>query len=262
MSIGHTALRGLETVRVELARGRAELSAVIQRGGMREAAKVVAEATVDQCRYPMLRRRRMHERFRLLGHDLPYTLARYNNTFRNERSVEISVARWFLEQSPTGSMLEVGNVLGRYGISGHDVVDRYETIRGVINDDIVEFTPRKPYDTVVSISTLEHVGLDEDVRTPERAIVAFDKLVGLVKPRGRMLVTIPIGYNHALDSAVRSGRVSMPTSTILVRTDRENRWCESSLEEGLRCSYGHPFNNANAVWIGMTAVPGRGDATS
>lgn len=241
-----------QTLRVEAARGTLTFVALARRDGLVGAAGALARVVIGQVRYPITRRRRVNDRFRLLGHDLPYTMSRYNNTFRNERSVEISVARWFLSRGPSGRMLEVGNVLGHYGIKGHDVLDRYETIPGVINEDIVGFVPPHPYDTVVSISTIEHVGWDESPKAPERAVAALDALIGCTTSGGRVLVTFPIGYNPALDAGLRDGTLAMPIQTTVVRTDSENHWVEASLEEGLTRRYGTPFNNANAVYVGMS----------
>lgn len=245
------ALARLDTARVELARAASTLDGLVGREGIGGASRTVARLLFDHARYPIVRRRRRSERFAFLTEELPYTFARYNSTFRNERSVEISVARWFLSAAPVGKMLEVGNVLGHYGIEGHDVLDLYERIRGVINEDIVDFVATEPYDTIVSISTLEHVGRDEAPEAPERAIAAFDRLDALVARDGRILVTIPLGYNGALDEALASGRVDMPVHTVLRRLDTENRWAEASLEQGLASVYGSPFNNANAVYVGM-----------
>ena len=222
------------------------------RGGSRSLA-------YDHARYPLVRRSRARERFSLHGHLLPYTLARYNSSFRNERTVEISVARWFLDQAPSGRVLEIGNVLGHYGLRGHDVVDRYETVRGVVNADILEFVPAELYDTVLTVSTLEHVGQDEDPRAPERAIAAFERFDGLARPDGRVLITIPVGYNATLDDAIRTRRVRMPLETVLMRIDRANHWVETTLEDGFSRRYGTPYPNANAVYVGMRAadLPGK-----
>jgi cyclopropane fatty-acyl-phospholipid synthase-like methyltransferase len=129
-----------------------------------------------------------------------------------------------------------------------------ETVRGVQNADILEFERAEPYDTVISISTLEHVGQDEVPRAPERAIPAFERLDRLARPDGRVLVTIPVGYNTTLDDALRTRRLRMPLETVLVRVDRENRWVEASLEEGLSRRYGTPYANANAVYVGIRAA--------
>ena len=171
---------------VELTRATTTLRGLVADYGVRGASRALAGLLREHASYPIMVRRRANERFPLLGHELPYTFARYNNTFRNERTVEVSVAQWFLGQGRVGRMLEVGNVLGHYGIDGHDILDRYETIRGVINADVVGFTSAEPYDTIVSISTLEHVGWDETPRSPERAVAAFENLQALAAERGRV----------------------------------------------------------------------------
>lgn len=241
----------VDTAWVEIARTRGAVAGLIAREGALGGTRTLSRMMLEQARYPFTVRRRADERFELLGQTLPYTFSRYNNTFRNERSVEISVARWFLGPARVGTMLEIGNVLSHYGIRGHEVLDRYETIRGVINEDVVGFVPEHLYDTVVSISTLEHVGLDETPRDPNRAVVAFADVQDLARPEGSILVTFPIGYNAALDEAIGDGRLSMPTQTVLRRVDSANRWVETTLVDGLESCYGAPFNNANAVYVGI-----------
>jgi len=59
------------------------------------------------------------------------------------------------------NILEIGNVLSRHIKLEHDILDKYETAKGVINEDIVDFKSEKKYDLIISISTLEHVGWDE-----------------------------------------------------------------------------------------------------
>jgi hypothetical protein len=41
------------------------------------------------------------------------------------------------------NVLEVGNVLSHYFPVHHDVLDKYEKAKGVINEDVVEFSPAK-----------------------------------------------------------------------------------------------------------------------
>ena len=240
-----------ETTRVELARARSTLAELMAREGVGGTLRRVARVGLAHAEFPVRARRRARERFVFLGRELEYTFARYNNTFLNERTVEISIARWFLDPPPTGRMLEVGNVLTHYGIRGHDVLDRYETIHGVMNQDVLDFVPTRPYDTVVSVSTLEHVGQDEEPSAPDRAVAAFDHLVSLAASGGRVLVTIPIGYNAALDAALASGRVQLPIQTALKRIDAGNHWVETTVEDGLASRYGSPFDNANAIYVGM-----------
>ena len=96
------------------------------------------------------------------GKEFHYFYHFYNNTYGAERCVEIPVVRSMLSAANNEDILEVGNVLKHYYWFPHDVLDKYEKAPGVINQDVVEFAPRKKYSTIVSISTLEHVGFDEE----------------------------------------------------------------------------------------------------
>jgi hypothetical protein len=236
-------------VRTELARTLGGLRDSVARKGLRHTAARVAAVAGGQLAYPATRRLRRAERFPFRGEQLPYTFARYNNSFLNERAVEISIARWFLAGDP-GRLLEVGNVLSHYGIHGHTVLDKYEVVPGVLNDDIVGFAPDAPFDTVVSISTLEHVGWDEVPRHPEKVFDAVDTVVKCVADGGRVLVTVPVGHNPALDDGLRDGRVKFPRETWLVRTSRRNEWVETGPDEALRRRYGHPYTGANGLYVG------------
>jgi hypothetical protein len=83
----------------------------------------------------------------------------------------------------------VGNVLSHYFSVNHDVVDKYEKAEGVINRDIIDFHPSKEYDLIISISTLEHVGWDEDIsdhkilHDPSKILRAIENLRGLLAPQ-------------------------------------------------------------------------------
>src|SRR5579872_7186960 len=74
--------------------------------------------------------------FEFRGKTYLYFWHRYNATWRNERAVEIPIAREFIAQSRGGNVLEVGNVLSHYGPVQHDVLDKYEKAEGVINEDV------------------------------------------------------------------------------------------------------------------------------
>src|SRR3954451_22447894 len=65
---------------------------------------------------------------------------RYNETWRNERAVEVPLVVEALDAHP---VLEVGNVLGHYGHCGHTVVDKYERAPGVLNVDVLDFAPHE-----------------------------------------------------------------------------------------------------------------------
>jgi len=181
-------------------------------------------------------RRPPRETFEVLGRRYRYFYHLYNITWKNERAVEIAVAKDFVASHPSDNMLEVGNVLSWYGSGRHDVLDKYEEAPGVINEDIVDFSPGRPYDVIVAISTIEHVGWDETPRDPTKVVRAIERLKELLAPGGTMLVTAPVGYNPALDAALEDGTVSFTTQAYMKRVGR-TRWREASWGEVMGARY-------------------------
>lgn len=234
-----------------LTRGIDAVRGSIRQRGLVPTAKLVGAIAGGQLAFPAIRALRQDRRFTFQGERLPYFLHRYNNTYRNERAVEVAVARWFLTREDNGRLLEVGNVLSHYGLTGHTVVDKYEPGEGVINADVVDYKPDELFDTVVTLSTLEHVGWDEEPREPEKVFAAFDAVRAFLAPGGRLLVTIPIGYNATLDDGLRGGRLTFDEEIWLLRTTRTNDWRECDREEALAAKYGHPFPAANALYVAI-----------
>lgn len=135
---------------------------------------------------------------------LPYLDDPYNTTLLNERAVEVPIAREWMQGNRAGGLVEVGNVLGHYGTTGHRVIDRYEEADGVEALDVFDLTG--PLHAVLAISTLEHVRWDPpEERDPTGAIRAVEHLRDLLEPGGSMLVTVPLGQNPYLDGAILSG---------------------------------------------------------
>ena len=131
---------------------------------------------------------------------LKYFYHKANATWTNERAIEIPIMCEHIKKHPNSRMLEIGNVLSHYFRMSHDVVDKYEKAPGVINQDVVEYTPDYCYDLIISISTLEHVGWDETPRDPEKIFLAIENLKKILAPGGKLVITLPIGENPALDS--------------------------------------------------------------
>ena len=100
---------------------------------------------------------------------ITYLVHNYNRTWLNERAVEVPIIFHVIARWPGRRMLELGNVLSHYGSVAHDVLDKYEVGEHVINQDVVEYQPSARYDMIVSISTLEHVGWDEQPRDPQKS---------------------------------------------------------------------------------------------
>ena len=175
-------------------------------------------------------------------HIHPYSL-------KNERAVEVSLALDFLREHP-GEILEIGNVLSNYASIPHEVVDKYEKAPGVINEDVVTFAPGKKYDSIVTVSTLEHVGWDETPREPEKIIRAINHLKELLKDHGELFVTMPMDSNDLVDKMVREQKTGFTEVRYLSRFSASNQWRESTREEAVTAKYGSPFPCANAIVIG------------
>ena len=133
-----------------------------------------------------LTRRVRTKTFRFDGREYEYLYHPYNRTWKNERGVEIPIFRELLLKHEGKRVLEVGNVLSHYFPIHHEVIDKYEVSSGVINQDIVEFVPQDKYDLIISISTLEHVGWDEQPQKPGKLLQAIDHLrATCLAPSGR-----------------------------------------------------------------------------
>jgi SAM-dependent methyltransferase len=189
--------------------------------------------------------------FTFAGAEYRYFVHAYNETWRNERAVELPIVLGALDEHQGARVLEIGNVLAHYGRGGHDVVDKYESAPGVRSVDVVELDAPEPYDLVVTISTLEHVGFDEDVRDPDKPRLAVERMAGVLAPGGTLLVTVPLGYNEALDRDLREGRIAFDELRFLKRVSRDNRWLEVPASEVEGVAYGTPYKWANGLAVGI-----------
>ncbi len=191
------------------------------------------------------------ESFVFQGTTYYYFYHRYNNTWRNERAVEIPIIWNIVKENKDKIILEVGNVLSHYFNVNYDIVDKYEKTEAVINEDIVNFHPPQKYDLIISISTLEHIGWDENPREPIKVIKAVENLQKLLSLGGRVIVTLPLGYNCAIDKFLREGILRFDKQYYLKRISKDNKWIETTWDNVCDMKYGEPFPNANALVIGV-----------
>lgn len=183
-----------------------------------------------------------------------YFYHQYNVTWASERAIEIPIVRGIIERRSNRRILEMGNVLSHYFPTNHDILDKYERHKNVINQDVIDFYPREKYDLIVSISTLEHIGWDEHLlyRGPEprKILLAFNNLKNCLKPNGEMLVTFPVGYNPKLDRMIDSGRVTFTQLLCMKRISADNAWREAKWRDIRNAQYDNPFISANGLVIG------------
>ena len=187
--------------------------------------------------------------FRYDGAEHRYLRHAYNWTWLNERAVEVPLAAAVLAGSAGARVLEVGNVLGHYQAADHTVVDKYERAAGVLNADVAELDLPGPYDLVLAVSTLEHVGLDEDVLDPGKPARAIERLTSLLAPGGRLWCSHPVGYNLELDRQLQDGRFGFTRLTALRRLGPSNRWEQVPVEEVWGTRYDRLLYTAQAIVI-------------
>lgn len=192
------------------------------------------------------------------GDELKYFRHNYNRTYENERTVEVPIVGAFLKSfNENAKVLEVGNVLANYGFKhiSRDVLDKYDPAPDVFNEDVISFKPSEKYDAIVSISTLEHVGWDEEVRDPMKIVTAIKNLTdNCLSPGGCMMVTIPLGYNSYFDEQLERGAEYFTEKYFLKRVSAENKWIQVDYPEVCGMQFGKPFLNANAICIGIVRV--------
>jgi|HubBroStandDraft_1064217.scaffolds.fasta_scaffold00972_8 hypothetical protein len=222
-------------------RGRA------RQGGPAGALLAFGQFVLCRATYAPLHRRRT---FRAGGEEFPY-LAR---TATTERCIEVPwVVAHLARAGVSGDrVLEVGNVLSQYTDLAHVIVDKYELDPRVSNVDVLEYRPPRRFPIVVSISTLEHVGFDEPRREPGKFLRALRYLrETCLAEDGRMLVTLPFGYNPEVDEQILSRSVELGAVCLLRRTSSLNLWQEVDplrlSDDPSRYRYGRRYAGAEVV---------------
>lgn len=247
-----------------LRRVRAVMSRVVSEARERGTVEVVGSCVRWAVGWVAGRpgRGREHGSFAWDGARLPYFVHDYHYTWLNERAVEVALALDLLEHHPGASVLEVGNVLGHYAPLEHTVVDKYEQAAGVLNEDVADLDLGRQFDLVLAISTLEHVGLDEDVRDDDKPLRALERLRAHVAPGGRLWVTHPVGYNPALDERLRDGVPGVVRMRALRRDRTRNEWREVPPEEAWGTSYDRLLYTAHAIVVAELDAQESGPANS
>lgn len=178
----------------------------------------------------------------------------YSSSWSNERAIEIPIIKKILERYNDKKILEVGNVISNYFNVTHDIIDKYEKAKGVINQDIVDFKPRKKYDLIISISTLEHVGFDEKLKEPRKILRVIKNLKSLLKPGGKIIITLPLGYNLEMDKLLREKKLGFIERYYFKKLSRDNKWIQTDWENVKDLKYNKPFLCANGLFIGIIKI--------
>ena len=214
-------------------------------------------ATVEWITYTFIRRY-----FLVHGRRFRYFLKRYN-AINTERCVELPIAMDFIFRN-TGHgaaihhqisfknpprILELGNTLSYYYEFEHVIIDKYEKQGGVMNIDIDDFATGEKFDLIISISTVEHVGFDEPVKERGKSLRAIIKLSNMLKHDGKMLITVPLGYNPEIDKMVEDDLFPFTEKYYLKRVGFANTWRETTLDDALKYKYGSIIPHANSLAV-------------
>ena len=175
-----------------------------------------------------------------------YLKAFIPDLIRYERKVELP---FFSGIKHNGRTLQVGNVLKDPSFV---TVDKYEKSPGVINQDILDFTTKQKFPIIISISTLEHIGLNENPKDPEKILKVIKHIKkNLLQKGGLFFFSVPIGYNKNLDKFIAEDKLDLFTSSFLERITLSNEWKKATKEKTLTKRYNYPYICANGLMIGV-----------
>jgi hypothetical protein len=180
---------------------------------------------------------------------LPYFYAKYNVTWVTERVLETPIGLRFLELAGPENTLEVGNVLGHYIPVQHTVIDKFERGEKIINQDIVTFKPGRTYDLILSISTFEHIGYEDDGEPDaEKIRSAIAACQRLLSPGGKLIITVPFGYNPYMDRYIAEDKIKPDRAWFFEKTNKLD-WQETTKDAALKRKYAKPYPFANAIMV-------------
>jgi len=171
----------------------------------------------------------------------------YNRASLNMRSAEIPIVRRYLADKRK-RILEIGNVLSHYQATNWPVIDIQEKGERVHNVDVMAFKPKAPFDLIVAISTLEHVGQGKYAKYTEP--VTLETIVkhirGMLAPHGVFVATVPLGYNEMVDKAVRDDKTGADRVWYVCRVGTTNTWTQCNKTAAMDTEKTH-WSNAFAV---------------
>ena len=177
--------------------------------------------------------------FRVNDCVFPYFSHPYNDAGTNERTVEVPLGEFFINNFGYG-ITEVGAVMGYYGFNCGEVIDSHDTLPGVIKANAVydiDYTNKN----VLSISTVEHFKSNEYSNTNDNdSIVFLEKIISTTK---NYLITWPLGYNSILDDYVKNSKINY---FIMKRISIDNKWVKDETKSFSHL-YDSPFEKANGI---------------
>jgi len=170
----------------------------------------------------------------------------YNKTITNERAVEIVLGLRYIDLT-RGDLVEIGAVTPYYVNSNHEIVDPSD--RMATTKEFAENYDNYNDKNVLSISTIEHMGMADRFSGPEKIkneTLAFDVLNKIYKESKSCFITWPIGYNLELDKKVKEN-LNKFNYFFYVKRNQNPLWELINDEEGFNFNYSSPFKYGNSI---------------
>ena len=91
------------------------------------------------------------------------------------------------------------------------------------------------------------------IRDPKKILYAVENLKKLIKPGGKVVVTLPLGYNQYMDELLKKGKLKFSKMYLMKRISKDNEWIEVKKidKNDLNGRYGTPYMFANKIIIGI-----------
>jgi hypothetical protein len=206
--------------------------------------------------YPWRKRQFASKSITLLNRKLPYFIHHYNATWRNERALEIAIAKALISEWAGLKVMELGNVMSYYEKHDFCVVDKYEKSPGVIAQDFLTFVSPNPFDAFIAISTFEHIGWDEAEKSKEKLQKCFNNIYKHVNNLENILVTCPLLYNSYLDELVADDALPFAQLEFFVRSKDNPEWSKVDKLTALKDCYRYAkdFQGAQSLLIGKGLI--------
>lgn len=190
-------------------------------------------------------------KFRLFDRELNYIRQRNETIIIGERRIELPIAmEWVKEiclHSNEENFIEVGAVLASWtgwDGCGHDVVDPYDPYPYAIREDAENYDYMGK--NVLSISTIEHIGGEDYGNTDIDENKAVRVLEKIMREAEHYLITIPTGYNKALDEYIKFMPLGDTQSFQFKQIEEVNEWKQQTMFD-CDAQYNSPFPFANQV---------------
>lgn len=165
----------------------------------------------------------------------------YNTPGQNERTIELPLAEYFLNKFSDTNIIEIGAVTPYYFDTSHKIIDLFDPYKFVERIDARNYHYFNS--NVLSISTIEHIGNGEfHNKVDDSAFILINRIT---KEANNYLITIPLGYNEKLESAIEKSNLNY---IILERKSTANEWKLNEVKS-FKFKYNFPYNNANAICV-------------